>query len=85
MLKLFGWIAAAIVGLFVLLLLIGPSKDAVSDECRQTVSIAAVNVDAWMYIHVKCSEQEQQALLREFKSRGISTEQIDRSRAQFNK
>lgn len=61
-------------------LLWGRSPDAVSEKCRQTVALAAVNVDGWQYIRGQCSDQEQQALLREFKRRGLSTAEIEKSR-----
>jgi len=59
----------------------GRSPDAVSRQCRSTVAQATLNVDAWQYIQAVCPESEQQALLREFRQRGLSTEALDKSRS----
>ncbi len=56
-------------------------RPPVSRECRDVVAVAAVNVDAWRYIGARCSNDEQQALLEEFRERGLSTEAIERSRS----
>lgn len=70
-----------VAGLFAVSVAMGPSKATVSSNCRSVVGAAALNVDAWRSIRAACTEQEQQALLREFKERGVSTAQIERSRA----
>lgn len=79
--KAVAWGALALAGLFAVAVAVGPSHQVVSSDCRAVVSVAAINVDAWREIRAACTEQEQQALTQEFKSRGISVAQIERSRA----
>lgn len=70
-----------VAGLFAVSVAMRPSKATVSSNCRSVVGAAAINVDAWRSIRAACTEQEQQTLLHEFRDRGISTAQIERSRA----
>ncbi|MCO8017922.1 hypothetical protein NI456_03520 [Brevundimonas diminuta] len=77
-----GYAALGLIGFVVIAILSGRSPDAVSEKCRDTVALAAANVDAWRYIQSQCTEQEQQALIREFQRRGLSTADIERSRAE---
>lgn len=73
--------ALALGGLLLVSIALGPSRDAVTSGCRQTVGMASVNVDAWRQISSVCTDAELQALTREFQERDISTTQIERSQA----
>jgi hypothetical protein len=57
------------------------ARPAVSRKCRDIVAMAAVDIDAWRYIQVSCTDGEQQSLLAEFRERGLSTSEIDKSRS----
>ncbi|WP_156799809.1 hypothetical protein [Novosphingobium resinovorum] len=68
---------------FVAIVLLSPRGSGVSDKCRQAVSTGSV--DGWRYIQTLCTDAEQQSLLTEFRGRGLSTEDIERSRREAGK
>jgi hypothetical protein len=78
--KAFGVGLLLVLGFAFVGLMLERSPDAVGKKCRDIVAFSAVNVDGWRYINGQCTDQEQQALVREFERRGLSTADLRRSR-----